>query len=1097
MLRRPIFWIVFIALSLAAAAFTFKYFSTAFPLVSIDLQMNRKDALDAARGLAQKNGWPPNVFDQAAEFSSDQDAQNFIELEGGGKPELSRILKQRIFAPYTWVVRHFKENDAHETHMRFTPEGQPYGFQVKLPEKEKGASIPAAEARQIGENSAKTDWNIDFSKYELAESSKEDRPGGRTDHTFVYERQDEKIGEGRYRLRLVVGGDKLTELTHFVRIPEAFTRRYEQMRSTNDAISAVDSIAVIGIYLLGFCGVGLFLMIRNHWLLWRQPMFWGLLIALLMGLQQLNAWPLAWMQYDTAVSASSFAVRQVMSALAMFGLFAVLLPVSFMAAETLSRRAFPDHVQLWKVWSQGVASSPTILGQTITGFLLVAPFFAYEIVLYFFAQEKLGWWTPSDTLVNPDMFANYVPSLSAIAQAAQAGFWEECLFRAVPLSIAALIGNKLGKRRAFIAGAMILQALVFASGHAGYANQPAYARVVELIIPSFAFGFLFLAFGLLPGIVLHFAYDTTWMAMPLFVASGTRAHIEQAVVVLVVLTPLWAVLLKTARAGKWNEVPADALNGAWKAQVAEAATAPEPAPETVAPVISTSVRRALPIAGIIGLAAWIFATPFHTDAPPVQISRAEAIQKARDALAERGIQLPDTWTVLSQVEGQPGELNRFVWQTAGRERYESLLGVYVTPPSWFVRFARFQGDVAERAEEYQVFVTGSGQVLRVKHSLPEAAPGKNLSQDEAREIAAKRLGDQSAFKEVSADAQKRPARTDWTFTFKDTRDYGLTEGEPRVSIEVAGDQVVDIARYVFIPEEWSRKERARHTLPGIFSTICVVLIVAIVASAAIIGVIHWSRHRQFSTRTFVAVFATLFLSAALAALNNWPAIAAQALTAQPLALQVGIALVAGLVFGLFSAVALALVAGLVVSRMGQGGRVHAPVPLALLGVSIALVWAGAGALARHAIPPPNPVWGNMASASAVVPLVGGALGPLSGYFTQTLVILTLVYALTRWPRAVWIWIVAGLALVGTSGIDTVPSWLILGGTTGILLLIAYLLVFRQEPALVVLTTATLSVLVALRDGFQRPYPSALPGFLIGIILVGIAGWTWYRSAPLG
>jgi hypothetical protein len=132
-----------------------------------------------------------------------------------------------------------------------------------------------------------------------------------------------------------------------------------------------------------------------------------------------------------------------------------------------------------------------------------------------------------------------------------------------------------------------------------------------------------------------------------------------------------------------------------------------------------------------------------------------------------------------------------------------------------------------------------------------------------------------------------------------------------------------------------------------------------------------------------------------------------------------------------------------------------------------------------------------------VPLVGGALAPLSGYFTQTLVILTLVYALTRWPRAVWLWIVAGLALVGTSGIDTIPSWLILGGTTGILLLIAYLLVFRQEPALVILTTATLSVLVALRDGFQRPYPSALPGFLIGIILVGIAGWTWYRKASLG
>ena len=95
------------------------------------------------------------------------------------------------------------------------------------------------------------------------------------------------------------------------------------------------------------------------------------------------------------------------------------------------------------------------MAQTVAGYLLVAPFFAYEIVLYFFAQEKLGWWTPSDTLLNPDMFANYVPSLSAVAQAAQAGFWEECLFRAAPLATAALIGDRFGKRRAFLGGAMI------------------------------------------------------------------------------------------------------------------------------------------------------------------------------------------------------------------------------------------------------------------------------------------------------------------------------------------------------------------------------------------------------------------------------------------------------------------------------------------------------------------------------------------------------------------------------------------------------------------------------------------------------------------
>src|SRR2546426_5524197 len=160
------------------------------------------------------------------------------------------------------------------------------------------------------------------------------------------------------------------------------------------------------------------------------------------------------------------------------------------------------------------------------------------------------------------MFANYVPSLSAVAQAAQAGFWEECLFRAAPLASAALIGEKFGKRRAFIGAAMILQALVFASGHAGYANQPAYARVVELIIPSFAFGSLYLAFGLLPGIVLHFTYDAAWMSLPLFVSSGTRAHIEQAIVIVAGVIPLWVGLVNRVRAGRWNELPEDAVNGA-------------------------------------------------------------------------------------------------------------------------------------------------------------------------------------------------------------------------------------------------------------------------------------------------------------------------------------------------------------------------------------------------------------------------------------------------------------------------------------------------------------------------------------------------------
>jgi hypothetical protein len=169
-----------------------------------------------------------------------------------------------------------------------------------------------------------------------------------------------------------------------------------------------------------------------------------------------------------------------------------------------------------------------------------------------------------------------------------------------------------------------------------------------------------------------------------------------------VLIPLWIILVSRVRLGAWSAVPDEALNGAWKPR--EAPETPQVlSPPALTPTsISAATLRTLPILGLAGLVVWLFASSFRTDAPPITISRSEAEKQARQALADKGVELDSSWKLLSHVEGQPGEINRFVWQTAGRDRYQKLLGVYVTPPSWVVRFARFQGDVAERAEEYQV-----------------------------------------------------------------------------------------------------------------------------------------------------------------------------------------------------------------------------------------------------------------------------------------------------------------------------------------------------------------------------------------------------------
>jgi hypothetical protein len=194
MFRKPIFWLVLSLVSIGAIIFTYRFFPEAFPIVTLDLQMDRQNALDAAGRLAAQHNWKPEGFEQAASFKLDQEAQNFVELEAGGKAAFRQMLQENLYSPYTWNVRHFKEGETHEVLVRFTPKGEPYGFVQKLPEKDPGAALAADSARAIAESAAK-DWQIDLSQYQLAEQSQETRPGGRLDHTFVYERPDLKIGE--------------------------------------------------------------------------------------------------------------------------------------------------------------------------------------------------------------------------------------------------------------------------------------------------------------------------------------------------------------------------------------------------------------------------------------------------------------------------------------------------------------------------------------------------------------------------------------------------------------------------------------------------------------------------------------------------------------------------------------------------------------------------------------------------------------------------------------------------------------------------------------------------------------------------------------
>ncbi|MFQ6675294.1 MAG: lysostaphin resistance A-like protein [Fidelibacterota bacterium] len=1117
MLKKPLVWIGLAVLSIVSGGFVFTYFSRAFPIVTLQLHMDRQTALQSADSLAQSHGWGPEPFRQAASFRVDREVQNFVELEAGGTGAFRDLIRQGIFSPYTWRVRHFQEGETNETLILFTPEGHPYGFREKLPEDEPGPALSSDSAHHIARESAR-DWRIAWENLERVETSQEQRPGGRIDHTFVYERTDARIGEGRYRLKLVVSGDKLTELTRFIKIPEAFTRRHEEMRSANTTIASMGLIVVAIIYVLGGCVVGLFSLLKQRWIIWRKPLIWGLSIAFLQVLAGINEWPLAWMDYDTAISPGRFLATQIVLLIMGFFFLAVLITLSFMAAEGLSRKAFPHHIQLWKLWSRPVAATGPVLGRTVGAYLLVTVFWAFEVALYFLATRVLNWWTPSEALFQPDVLATYFPWLSSIAVSAQAGFWEESLFRAVPIAGAALLGDRFGNRKAWIAGAFVLQAVVFGSLHANYPTQPAYARLVELIIPSLGFGLLYLAFGLLPAVILHFSVDVVAFALPLFVSSAPGIWVHQLLVVTIALVPLWVVLIARVRSKRWLPLPESAYNRAWTPPPISV-TPPQVRPADSVPSEETGWKpgRMVPLAGVAGFVLWLVFTPFHTPAPGLEIDRNLSRELALDTLSARNVELPPETRILSRVEATLTQQYRFVWQEGGRDLFHRLLDIYLPGPHWVVRFARFEGDVAERAEEYRVSIAGDGTVFRIRHQLPESAPGARLPEDQARPIARRALRetqniDPDRVKEISAVESTLPARTDWLFTFADTAAYPLDKGEARINIEINGDRIGDSYRYVHVPETWSREEKSRRNLAAILGLASRMGLVVLFLAGVVISIIRWSktsgtppgeaRGKGFSFPVFLKFSTFIFALTVFDGANRWPSVTSRFVTSQPLSAQILVTVAFSVLAALFLSVGLGLIIAYVHSRPGASGpRTGKGRPPVMWGVAVGAAVAGIAATVSALAPSLAPRWPSYAPASTYVPLLGTALGSA----TQTLLYGALFLLIFRAAhhfthsgsrrKAVTglVWIFLGIVIAGSVDFATVPQWVAAGLVAGATLFLAYRWVFQYGLSLVPPAVATLTILGDIREGILQPYSAALPGALISLLVVGGIGYGWWKA----
>ncbi len=788
---------VAVAVAGGAGIFAWTNFTRAFPEAHLSFTVNRATSEPVATGFLAEHAPAAAAalagYRHAAIFRVDDGAKVYLEREVG-LDRLGVLTKERQVRLWSWAHRWYRPLAKEEVRVQVTPEGEVMGFAHLVPEAAAGASLDEAAARAAAERFLASAFKLDPAKLTFVESKREDRPH-RRDWTFTYERTGWKVKDATYRMQVEVHGDEPAGYKEYLKVPDAWTQGYERLRSANDTTALVAAFGIVLTLLAAL--VVLFREGRRGNVRWRLPMLLTALAFGLFVLMSLNELPVASYGFDTTGTYGAFLAGQVLRAIGGAGVQALLVFLVVAAGEPLFRGRFPAHLRITALFERSGWRNRRFAYGLILGYCLAAVFLAYQVAFYL-VGARFGAWNPADVpfdnLLNTSfpwlavLFVGFYPAVS-----------EEFMSRVFSIPLV----DRLTHSRV---ASVVIPALIWGFAHANYPAQPFYIRGVEVSIAGLFVGIILYRFGVVPCLVWHYVVDAGYTSM-LLVRSGNPYFVVTALAgVGALLVPLAATLVAAWRCGGFVDDPG-ALNAADPAPPAP----PAAAPVAAAPIVTPPVRRVAAIGLALAVAgaalAWMAPDPGRDVGVRM---RPDAVRRAAASfLAARGAD-PVRWRFVVTSSGDilGPAIRRYLLEHGG---VPEVARFAAEVPAWQVRAFRI-----EEREGWQVAVDDrTGKVVRFDHELREEAPGANLPLAEARRKAEAALAaagiDVAKLEFKEARSEKRPARTDDTFTWKDPK-RGVGDAEYLIEVGVQGDAVDSMTRRIKLPEAWERAYERRTVL---------------------------------------------------------------------------------------------------------------------------------------------------------------------------------------------------------------------------------------------------------------------------------------------
>ncbi|MCU1340785.1 MAG: Abortive infection protein, partial [Candidatus Acidoferrum typicum] len=699
-----------------------------------------------------------------------------------------------------------------------------------------------------------------------------------------------------YRLNVKLAGDRVSEYGEFLKVPEAWERGYERLRSSNNFLEYIALIPYA--FFLGGCLYVILSLGRSGLLEWRAGLVLGAFVTVLFFIMTMNQWPLDRAAYDTNTPYSGFFLSRLGQAALLSVLSALLVVLAVVPGEPLYRVTLSERIRLGAGLQFAGIRTKEFFTANVIGICLAAAHIGY-ITVFYIVSRNLGAWAPQD-LNYTDVVSTWLPWVYPLTIGIYAATSEEFLFRlfAIPFLLRTT-------RSKFLA--VVLPAFAWGFLHSNYPQEPAYIRGLEVGLIGIVAGLVMLRWGIWATLIWHYTVDAFLISTSLLRSEGIYLRVSGAIVGGAALIPLGIAAFSYFSRGGFEADP-ELLNRAMPLAPSEAEAMPGTAEAIVPEVVpgsaaakasvgyapmSSRALGVLVVCGVLGLALVAGVKREEIgDFVRLQINSSEATNRADQILHDKKVDPASYEHAATVTYTFDPYNNEYLRRTIGIAAANRLYRDQVPSAFWTVRYFR-----DSQAEEYMVVLQTDGSLHSIHHTLDEKAPGANLTKEEALARAENYLREQkkvdlSAWNLVEPTTDKKPARTDHTFIWEQKSAIDAASAQPgsnagahvRMQVQVLGDEVSGYRVFIKIPEAW-RDAESRTTAAQIAQTFGLVLLfgaagitVIVVALRSLkrpeIAQVPWRRLSKWS--------AVVLLAAIAAFVNRTPQLLSVYMTTMPL-----------------------------------------------------------------------------------------------------------------------------------------------------------------------------------------------------------------------